>query len=270
MPPPSPWQQKGGSCESLGGPLNLWCYSQLLKHLSLAIDPFGLQHMAFDTLKSFLHKSCGHYAHVRQVLIRLLENQLYVKAEKRGSQNTKTDALSHLYDPEPAAKEPEPILPPDRVVGVVTWQIENYVQRASQGKPAPEGCPRNQYIAACSVCARSKASRQVRMGLLPATTGATQTLVTSLVGLGTGLPPSRGNTVVLTVVGQFSKMTHFISLTKLPTAKETATVMINHVFRIHGLPTETLSLTEDHSLYPVSGRSFVSSSVPPSAYPPPA
>ncbi|KAI3375521.1 hypothetical protein L3Q82_003850 [Scortum barcoo] len=36
--------------------------------------------------------------------------------EGQGSQNAKPDALSHLYEAEPAAKEPEPILPPDRVV----------------------------------------------------------------------------------------------------------------------------------------------------------
>ncbi|KAI3355542.1 hypothetical protein L3Q82_018372 [Scortum barcoo] len=36
-----------------------------------------------------------------------------------GSQNTKPDVLSHLYEPEPEppANEPEPILPPDHVVG---------------------------------------------------------------------------------------------------------------------------------------------------------
>ncbi|KAI3375829.1 hypothetical protein L3Q82_004110 [Scortum barcoo] len=57
----------------------------------------------------------------------------------------------------------------------------------------------------------------------------------------TGLPPSKGNTTVLTVVDRFSKMAHFIPLPKLPSAKETAQVMINHVFRIHGLPTDIVS-----------------------------
>ncbi|KAI3371470.1 hypothetical protein L3Q82_023567 [Scortum barcoo] len=56
-----------------------------------------------------------------------------------------------------------------------------------------------------------------------------------------GLPPSKGNTTVLTVVDRFSKMAHFIPLPKLPSAKETAQVMINHVFRIHGLPTDIVS-----------------------------
>lgn len=37
-----------------------------------------------------------------------------------GSRNVKPDDLSRIYDPEPAAKEPEPILPLNRVVGVVT------------------------------------------------------------------------------------------------------------------------------------------------------
>ncbi|KAI3357200.1 hypothetical protein L3Q82_015658 [Scortum barcoo] len=49
-----------------------------------------------------------------------------------GSQNAKPDVLSRLYEPEPAAKEPEPILPLDHVVGAVSWQIEKDVQQASQ------------------------------------------------------------------------------------------------------------------------------------------
>ena len=41
---------------------------------------------------------------------------------------------------------------------------------------------------------------------------------------------------VLTVVDRFSKMAHFIALPKLPSAKETADIMMNNVFRIHGFP----------------------------------
>ena len=48
-----------------------------------------------------------------------------------GSQNTKPDALSCLFDPEPTAKKPEPILPLNCVVGVVTWQIESEVKQAN-------------------------------------------------------------------------------------------------------------------------------------------
>ena len=52
----------------------------------------------------------------------------------------------------------------------------------------------------------------------------------------TGLPISKGNTTVLTMVDRFSRMAHFIALPKLPSAKETAEIMINNVFRIHGFP----------------------------------
>lgn len=57
----------------------------------------------------------------------------------------------------------------------------------------------------------------------------------------TGLPVSEGNTTVLTVVDRFSKMTHFIALPKLPSAKETADIMMTHVFRIHGFPKDIVS-----------------------------
>lgn len=57
----------------------------------------------------------------------------------------------------------------------------------------------------------------------------------------TGLPPLSGNTVVLTVVDHFSKVVHFIPLPKLHSAKEMAQVVIDHVFRIPGLPEDVVS-----------------------------
>ena len=47
---------------------------------------------------------------------------------------------------------------------------------------------------------------------------------------------SQGNTTVLTVVDRFSKMVKFIALLKLPSAKETAEVKMNIVFRVHRFP----------------------------------
>ncbi len=38
-----------------------------------------------------------------------------------------------------------------------------------------------------------------------------------------------------------SKATHFIPLPKLPSARETATIVLDHVFRIHGLPVDVVS-----------------------------
>lgn len=36
-------------------------------------------------------------------------------------------------------------------------------------------------------------------------------------------------------------MTHFIPLPKLPSAKETAQFVLQHIFRYHGLPTDVVS-----------------------------
>ncbi len=46
---------------------------------------------------------------------------------------------------------------------------------------------------------------------------------------------------MLTVVDRFSKTARFIPLPKLPAAKETALAVFDHVFRVHGLPTDIVS-----------------------------
>lgn len=53
--------------------------------------------------------------------------------------------------------------------------------------------------------------------------------------------PPAPNTVVLTVVDHFSKAAHFILLPKLPSAKETVQVVVDHIFRIYGLPVDVVS-----------------------------
>ena len=55
----------------------------------------------------------------------------------------KPDVLSRLFDPEPVAKEPEPLLPLSCVVGAVTWQIEKAIKLANGVAPPPSGCPEN-------------------------------------------------------------------------------------------------------------------------------
>ncbi len=61
-------------------------------------------------------------------------------------------------------------------------------------------------------------------------------------GFITGLSPSNGKTVDrLTVVDRFSKANHFIPLPKLPSARETATIVLDNVSRIHGLPVNMVS-----------------------------
>lgn len=49
-----------------------------------------------------------------------------------------------------------------------------------------------------------------------------------------------GNTVILPIVDQFSKMVHFVPMPKLPMVKETAENILQHVVRLHGFPVDVL------------------------------
>lgn len=52
----------------------------------------------------------------------------------------------------------------------------------------------------------------------------------------TGLPPSEGNTTIITIVDWFSKAVHLLALRKLPFAKEMAKLLLLHVFRLQVNP----------------------------------
>ena len=97
------------------------------------------------------------------------------------------------------------------------------------------------FVSACSVCARSKASHQAPAGLLRPLPIPHRPWSHIAVDFVTGLPPSEGNTVILTIVDRFSKAVHFIPLAKLPSALETATLLVQHVFRLHGIPADIVS-----------------------------
>ena len=98
-----------------------------------------------------------------------------------------------------------------------------------------------EFVATCSVCARSKASHQAPAGLLRPLPIPHRPWSHIAVDFITGLPPSEGNTVVLTIVDRFSKAAHFIPLSRLPSALETANLLVVHVFRLHGIPVDIVS-----------------------------
>ncbi|KAI2667850.1 Transposon Tf2-9 polyprotein [Labeo rohita] len=97
------------------------------------------------------------------------------------------------------------------------------------------------FVLACSVCATGKTSNRPPDGLLQPLPIPSRPWSHIALDFVTALPPSQGNTVVLTVVDRFSKAVHFIPLPKLPSAKETALTVVDHVFRLHGLPTDVVS-----------------------------
>ena len=57
----------------------------------------------------------------------------------------------------------------------------------------------------------------------------------------TGLPTSNHNTTILTIIDRFSKAVHFVPLTKLPSASETAHLLIQRIVRLHRIPTDIVS-----------------------------
>lgn len=52
---------------------------------------------------------------------------------------------------------------------------------------------------------------------------------------------SEGNNTILTIVDRFSKAVHYVPLPKLPSSLETAKLLIQHVYRLHGIPTDIVS-----------------------------
>lgn len=97
------------------------------------------------------------------------------------------------------------------------------------------------FVAACPICAQHKSSRSRPQGqLLPLPVPARPWSHISM-DFVTGLPLSQGNKVILVVVDRFSKACHLIPLPKLPSAPQTAEIVLQHVFRLHGFPQDVVS-----------------------------
>ncbi len=91
------------------------------------------------------------------------------------------------------------------------------------------------------MCSQGKATHQRPQGLLHPLPISNRPWSHLSLDFVTGLPPSQGNTVILVVVDRFSKTARFIPLPKLPSAKETAELIMNHVFRVFGIPLDIVS-----------------------------
>lgn len=98
-----------------------------------------------------------------------------------------------------------------------------------------------EYVLGCPPCAQNKSRHQPPSGLLQPLPTPGRPWSHIALDFVTGLPPSEGNTVILTIIYRFSKMAQFIPLAKLPSALETARLMTQHVFRLHGIPYDIVS-----------------------------
>lgn len=105
------------------------------------------------------------------------------------------------------------------------------------------------YIASCPVCAWGKTSTQLSAGLLQPLPIPSRPWSHVAVDL---LLVSRHPLVILTVIDRFSKFAHILTLPKLPSAKETADILVAHMFRLLGLTSDIVSDRGPQSLK--SGR----------------
>ncbi|KAK1435415.1 hypothetical protein QVD17_01178 [Tagetes erecta] len=98
-----------------------------------------------------------------------------------------------------------------------------------------------QFIRECDVCQRCKASSVLPGGLLQPL--AIPNLIWEDLSMDfiTGLPPSKGFTVILVVVDRLSKYAHFILLKHPYTAKTVAEAFLKDVIRHHGIPKSIVS-----------------------------
>ena len=153
-------------------------------------------------------------------------------------------------------------------VSVLTWEVEEWVRSATEGQSGPSAYPPNhfcslspevrchpvgphpiqrigdvilqcfwwsrEFVNACPLYNQHKPSSQAPAGFLQALY-STSSFVQHLSGLLNSLPPSDGNTTILTMVDHFSRIAHFVPLSKLSSAKKTARLVLLHIFQLHGL-----------------------------------
>uniref|UniRef100_A0A3Q2FFW7 Integrase catalytic domain-containing protein n=1 Tax=Cyprinodon variegatus TaxID=28743 RepID=A0A3Q2FFW7_CYPVA len=99
----------------------------------------------------------------------------------------------------------------------------------------------SKFVSSCTVCNRGKSSNQPPSGYLQPLLTPSRPWSHISLDFVTGLPLSQGNAVILTIVDRFSKAAHFVPLPKLPTAAETADLLVLHVVRLHGIPLDVVS-----------------------------
>ncbi|XDV23164.1 hypothetical protein PO909_027864 [Leuciscus waleckii] len=203
-----------------------------------------------DDILIFSSSLQEHVQHVRRVLQRLLENGLFVKAEKCEFHAQSVQFLGYVISSEGIRMDP------DKVKAVIEWPIpdsrkalqrflgfanfyrrfiRNFSQLAAPLTALTSSRTTFRWTDAAGSAFAKLKDRFVSAPILIAPDSSRQFVVevdASEVG---------GNTVVLTVVDRFSKAAHFIPLPKLPSAKETAVAVIDHVFRLHGLPIDVVS-----------------------------
>lgn len=97
------------------------------------------------------------------------------------------------------------------------------------------------YVKSCPVCAQLKTPRELPTRLLELLPIPQRPWSHLSVDFAKDLPNSNNFTTILIITDRFSKACHLVQLKGLPTAMETATALFHHVFRVYGLPEDTVT-----------------------------
>jgi hypothetical protein len=87
----------------------------------------------------------------------------------------------------------------------------------------------NEYVRTCDICQCMKSPQHAKFGLLQPLKLSYSPWESTSVDFIVALPESEGHTQIMVVVDRFSKMTHFIALTKTATAKDAAQAFLKEV-----------------------------------------
>lgn len=112
------------------------------------------------------------------------------------------------------------------------------MQEALQSHPTPSECPQNRLFVSpdvWSIMLQLGYSSKVDCHL-----GYHRILALLQQCFFTTFPQSENNTTFPTVVDRLSEAVHFVPLVKIPSALETANLMVIHVFCLHGIPQDVV------------------------------
>ena len=97
------------------------------------------------------------------------------------------------------------------------------------------------YIRGCDTCQRLKHETSKPTGLLQPLAIPPRPWHSISMDFVEGLPTSRKQNVILVIVDRFTKYVQFISLSHPYTASKVAALFLQHVFKLHGLPSSIVS-----------------------------
>ena len=125
------------------------------------------------------------------------------------------------------------------------WGVSKTLALVRRRYEFPEMAARvTDFVQTCDICVRAKADHHLPRGLLEPISIPTQKWQSIAMDWVTGLPvgpPPDSFDSVLMVTDRATKMCHLIPTLKTTTAEDTASSMLLHVFRFHGLPRSIIS-----------------------------